>query len=115
MFIRELDVPESEIEATIEKYKSDPWEQKYQCLCYWLNDRADQASFEQLIDVARNSGQLKLVNYIESILRGVYGTCDLPRAVFGCQCFVVHNYICLNISVARVKSQVKSGVYFGYT
>ena len=73
MFVRELDVPESQIEATIEKYKSDPWEQKYQCLCYWLNDRADQTSFEQLIVVARNSGQLKLVNYIESILRGVFG------------------------------------------
>ena len=79
MFVRELDVPESQIEATIEKYKSDPWEQKYQCLCYWLNDRADQASFEQLIVVARNSGQLKLVNYIESILRGVFGACVLPK------------------------------------
>ena len=70
MFVREIDVPDSEIEAIIEKYKSEPKEQKYQCLCYWLHDKGDQASFTQLIDAARKSGQVKLINHFEATLKG---------------------------------------------
>ena len=71
MFVRALDVPENKIEAIVEKYKFEPQEQKYQCLLYWLEDKADQASFEQLVDAANNSGQVKVVKFIESIVRGV--------------------------------------------
>ena len=71
MFVREIDVPDSEIDAIVEKYKSEPQEQKYQCLCYWLHDKGNHASFEQLMDAARKSGQVKLVNHIEATLKGV--------------------------------------------
>ena len=48
--------------------------QKYQCLCYWLNDKGDQASFKQLIDAAKKSGQVKLAKEIETIsTQGVLG------------------------------------------
>lgn len=90
MFVRSLDVPESEIEAIVEQFKYEPREQKYQCLCYWLNDKADQASFEQLIDEAKNSGQVKVVKFIESILRGALCT---GGCVVSCVSFVVCSYV----------------------
>ena len=73
MFVREIDVPDSEIDAIVEKYKLEqPWEQKYQCLCYWLDAKGEQGSFKQLMDAARKSGQMKLANYVaEDILKGV--------------------------------------------
>ena len=67
MFVREIDVPDSEIDAIVEKHRFEPLEQKYQCLCYWLNDKGDQASLKQLIDAAKKSGQVKLAKDIETI------------------------------------------------
>ena len=74
MFVREIDVPDSEIDAIVEQHRYDPLEQKYQCLCYWSNDKGDQASFKQLTDAAKKSGQVKLAKDIETISKGgMYG------------------------------------------
>ena len=74
MFVREIDVPDSEIDAIVEKYKLEqPWEQKYQCLCYWLDAKGEQASFKQLIDAARKRGQATLAKDIEAISKGGLG------------------------------------------
>ena len=74
MFVREIDVPDTEIEAVVEKHRFEPLEQRYQCLCYWLNDKGDQASFKQLIDAAKKSRQVKLAKDIEAISkRGMSG------------------------------------------
>ena len=71
MFVRQLDVPDSEIDVIVEKHRFDqPWELKYQCLCYWLKEKGDQASFKQLADAARKSGQVKLAKEIETIAKG---------------------------------------------
>ena len=71
MFIRELDIPDSEINAIVERYKFDePWEQKYQCLCHWLNTKGEQATFKQLFEAARKRGQTVLAKDIEAISKG---------------------------------------------
>ena len=99
MFVREIDVPDSEIDAIVEKYKLEqPWEQKYQCLCYWLDAKGEQASFKQLMDAARKSGQVKLANYVaEDILKGV-----LSITVYTSLAIYVHSackaVVCLSVT-----------------
>ena len=71
MLVRELDMPDSEIDAIVERYKFDePWEQKYQCLCHWLNTKGEQATFKQLFKAARKRGQMVLAKEIEAISKG---------------------------------------------
>ena len=71
MIIREMGIPDTEINAIVERYKfEEPWEQKYQCLCYWLNTKGEKASFKELIEAARKRGQANLAKEIEVILKG---------------------------------------------
>ena len=71
MLVREMDIPDSEINAIVERYKFDePWEQKYQCLRYWLDTKGEQASFKEVIEAARKRGQANLARGIEAISKG---------------------------------------------
>ena len=86
MLVREMDIPDSEINAIVERYKFDePWEQKYQCLRYWLDTKGEHASFKELIEAARKRGQANLAREIEAISKG--GMSGMWHCSYGlCMC-----------------------------